>query len=897
VTITIDASVLTAYYQARAGIALSSGTGAGSSGGASGAKKNPTPPWSTLSAAPQASALTQKVLSGGRFIDEGSAKLDVPKASEDYKRLFALYQGLSALHGLTEQMQAKGLSEFRKNEIRARFDAGMKEVSAYLDDTQFDSFLLAQGKAVDKLQSSVGLPRENAAYTTGVLHTGSASDPVDAFQGPTAFSLSLKKLSGSTVQVDFDLAEMGSTPRTMANVTAYLNDKLEAAGAGSRFTVQRAEGAERTVKVGQETVKLGKGEDTYSLKFNGVETEIPTFSAAATTPAVFVGETSGEADEQLVKFATDPASGATAAVDGKVFAKSLGAEVTAVRASATAADGSLYVLADVNATTDGQTIKGLSDVALRKYDSAGNLVYSRTLGAASNAAGYALAVSADGQQVAIAGSVTGALDSGDAGADAKTADSFVAVFDSEGGQVFSQRRGATAADQVNALAFGADGTLYVAGTTSSGMGGQASLGQQDAYVQGFKANLPGSDFAYSQTFTVQYGTAGVDKVGGIAVDGSALVVAGVENGEVVARRYDLQASGAPTLSAVRDLGGLAGGAVVGVGIADDGSILVAGSTHNGALDVGAVTNAYGSGQAGFVAKLSSDLAADASERLTYYNGASDLSASAMTVSGGKVYLTGQQAVTAATSVAPATYDGFAAAIDPETGETTWSQTFRGDDRQAAPTTIAVSQTGASALDRLGLPSGTLTYAKSELLVDNTSVRAGDQFYVRVDGGVAKAVTIEADDTLKTLATKINRAAGFNAKAEVVYADGAQRLKITPATSRTPIEIEAGAASRDALKALGLDEGVVSTAKDADTKDSIKASYALEIPSTLNLGSDGYVKQAQALLLTAMSTVKSIYKDMTADPAAKAAASGAVPAYIQNQIANYQQALKRLTGGG
>jgi len=893
VVISIDANVLTAYYQARAGVAGAGLASGGSSGSASGAKKNPTPPWTSTSTAPQMSALTQKVLAGGKFIDEGAAQLDVPKASADYKRLFALYQGLNALEGIVEQINAKGISDYRKNELRARFDAGMKEISAYIDKTRFDGFQLAQGVTGEKLQSSGLVKRETDAYTTVPLHSGGADTEVDAFKGPTAFSLKLTKPSGSTIDVAFDLAEMGSTPRTMANVVQYMNGKLEAAGSYSRFGIERTPGAERTVQAGKETVSLGPGPETFSLKFKGVSTEVPTFTAAA-TPAVYIGENVGTSGDQLVKFATDPASGATSAVDGKVFTKDLGEQTVAVRASAVAADGSLYVLGDANGSPDGQAIKGMTDVVLRKYDSAGNLVFTRTLGAQQDASGYALAVSADGSRIAIAGSVTGALDNGEIRTDAATADSFVTVFDADGEEIFTQRRGATAADQVNALTFADDGTLYVAGTTSSGIGGQAGQGGQDAYVQGFKPNAKGAAFAYSQTFTVQYGTTGTDKVSGIAVNGSSLVVAGLENGDVVARRYDLQATGAPVLGAVRNLGGVAGGTVAGVGFADDGSVLIAGSTHNGSLSVGAVTTAYASGQAAFVAKLSSDLNAGGSERLTYYNGASDLTASAMTVAGGKVYVTGQQKVAPPPGQTTA-FDGYAAAIDADTGAVSWSQTFRGDGRIASPTTISVDTTGASVLDRLGLPSGTMDFIQSQSVAANTAARPGDQFFVRVSG-TAKAVTIEAGDTLKSVAAKINRAAGFNVKAEVVSADGYDTIKITPVSPRTTVEVEAGPDNRNALPALGLKEGIVTTAADKNTKDRVKASYALELPSTLNLDTDGYAKQAQAVLLTAMSTIKNIYKDMTYDPAS-AKPTGTVPAYLQNQIANYQQALNRLTGGG
>ncbi|MDT9165987.1 hypothetical protein RSW31_26240, partial [Escherichia coli] len=71
--------------------------------------------------------------------------------------------------------------------------------------------------------------------------------------------------------------------------------------------------------------------------------------------------------QQLAKFDASSAPTATAAANGQVFAQSLGAKAGAVHATATAPDGSVYVLADVvGATDDGKAIKGAQDVALFK---------------------------------------------------------------------------------------------------------------------------------------------------------------------------------------------------------------------------------------------------------------------------------------------------------------------------------------------------------------------------------------------------------------------------------------------------------------------------------------------------------------------------------------------------
>ena len=895
-TISFDTSILTAYYQAKAGLSLANSAGGASASNAK-AKAAGTPPWSAQSQAPKMTELVRSVLAGGKFIDTGSSRLQ-PGSSEDYRKLFGLYQGLVALEGLTEQYGAKGVGEAEKARLRARFAEGMKEVGAFLDATTFKDFQISQGTVTPRATATVGVERDIDTYDTGVLHTGSSSTPVAAFQGTVRFSMTaaLPAPSTTTRTVDFDLDEMGATPRTMSNVVLYLNGKLQAAGVAARFANVRTAGGPQTIQAGGQTITTGTAPDSYSLQIKGVGTEVVSFSAPTQGPAVYLAGAMGAASggstaqtDQLIKYGTDPLAGASMAADGRVYAKTLSATINTVRQSVTGPDGSLYLLADVGSATDGQMIKGMSDVALMKYDSAGNLVYSRTLGATKEAAGYALAVSADGTRIAVAGSVTGVLDLGDAGADPKLADSFVTVLDGEGQTLFTKRQGAAAADQVTGVSFGADNSVYVTGVAGSAMPGAVAVGGQDGYVRGYAPAAPGAEEAYTTRFTVQYGTAGIDKPSGVAVNGTTMVVAGVENGEAVLRRYDLQPTGAPVLGEVRNLGPMQG-SIAGVAFAADGSIIVAGTTANGALSAGTVTTAHTGGQEVFVAKLAGDLVASGDDRLTYFGGGSR-SAASLSVAGGQVYVTGQLAVTPPPGQTTA-FDGYAAAIDPTTGVVGWSQQFRGPDRQAAPAAIAVDTSGASILDRLGLPKGTIDSSGSQQLTAATALRAGDQFSVRLGKGAATTITIEEADTLKTLAAKINRAVGFGAKVEVVVEKGYDRLRITPLNIRNPVEIDAGKVGRDALKALGLAEGMAAATPDAKKKE--RPNYGLQLPSTLNLDTDGWAKQAQAQLLSALSTVRSIYREATAPPPSPFIGAGAPSAYMSAKISNYAEALARLT---
>ena len=137
------------------------------------------------------------------------------------------------------------------------------------------------------------------------------------------------------------------------------------------------------------------GADRWALAVRGVSTETVAFSAPQAADAVYVTQQAGigsTARAQLLKFQSDTGTGTpppaeagvgeTLWVADRLFQNDMGPEVAAVRSTTTGPDGSVYVLADVTGTTDGQAIKGARDVALIKYDSAGKVVFTRTLGAA-----------------------------------------------------------------------------------------------------------------------------------------------------------------------------------------------------------------------------------------------------------------------------------------------------------------------------------------------------------------------------------------------------------------------------------------------------------------------------------------------------------------------------------
>jgi hypothetical protein len=963
-----DTNILLGYYQSRTG---GTGTSAAGSTSASGVKKQyaPTAPWAPSSNYLRSSDLVKNALLGKRFIDENAAKLDLAGASDDYKKLFALYQGLNTLHGVVGQATEKHISALDLAKLTRVFNRGVAETNAYADSLDLDQLRLTRGDVGLSAKTAVGVPKTKAEYTTNTLHTGAASDPVPAFAGDVQFTLTAKRLN-TTHTIDIDLNDMGATPRTMSNVTAFINGKLEAEGLTTRFSVLRTAGVPKTITAGGKTTTLPAGPDTYAFKIKGDTTEKLTFSAPETKPALYISSVTGNPDpdknrltddatlvSRLTKLNSDlggvPNSGA------KVFSQDLEGTIGTVHASKTGPDGSLYMLADVEKAVSGQTVKGESDVALLKYDSAGKLIYARTLGASDEATGLALDISADGK-VAVAGSVTGVLQGATNGAlnsDAASgkSDSFVTLYDAKGDEVWTQRRGAKQDDEATAVAFGGDGTVYVGGRTKSAMsGGSEPLGGWDSYLTAYSTSAKG---APTTLFTKTFGTASDDKITGLVVDGDTVTTAGVEAGHGVLRSFDVAltttattrsidefgnwtqtvtttvggvpgtpvvtsgsqappASGpsttssnvttaaAATAGATRDLGDLGGGAIAGL-VLDGGELYLGGSTRNAALAAGTPVTAHSGGVDGFALRLSTDLSSTADDQLAYVGGAGDDTVTAMAATGGKVWLTGSAGEGLGGSAMGAK-DGFVSQVDLTTGAVDWTERMGGKDGYATPTSIAVGATGASALDKLGLPSGTVDYTRSTSIVSATSIRAGDSFQLVTGSGAAKTITIAANDTLDTLATKVRRATGYRAKIEVVSDGDVRKLKISPLNDSSTIEILPGKGGDDALDALGLSSGIVRKTVIEDGK-SVSADgkgpvYGLKLTQDLDLSTEAGRTNALKVLNDALGVIRNAYKDL--ETAAKpkppatpgAGHSGPVPAYLTTQIANYQAALNRLTGG-
>jgi hypothetical protein len=928
-------TALSNYYLAKEGINSSSSSSA--------AANAPAAPWSTGDT-PSVSTAVQNALDGQTLIDPSASTLSAPAGSsaQDYKNLFALYQGLNTLEDLAQTASTTSSTSaptISTAQLQTAFASGMSQVNSFLNSSPFQAFNMVPGKVSTSEQSTVGVANgASQSFTTGVIYTGDSASAVPAFQGDVQFTVSVASkyapAGTAPTDVNIDLSGMGTATRTMNNVVSYINQQLNAAGVFSTFSVASLGNATvNTFVNGQATTTTGQPQ--FGLRINTAAGESISLSAPSTAAAVYVAEGAGGAktisstgtptttatSQQLIGLQTansavgsPPSTTSVSSINtnlptGGVFSTALPTGVTSVQASATGSDGSVYMLANVTGSVSGAPVPGTQGVALLKYSSTGNLLYTKVLADGADASGYSLAVNSDGS-VAVAGTNTTAASTALSGVTTPAiTTAFVQVFDPTGAPSWSATVPASSGTTTaSGVTFGSDGSVYLTGTTTGSVGNQPQQGTSDEYIQGFSSTG-------TATFSTQYGAAGGDNTSsGIVYDATnnTLYTAGSENSQAVVRSFALNGVNEPTAGATRTLGNATG--VVGIGLSGD-QLLIGGNVAAPTIHTSTVSQAFTGVADSFVASISTSLTPSSTDNVSYVglSGATQ-TATAMAVAGDQAYLTGTIANDPSSLSSSGATEGFVAGVDASSGAVTYSDRFTAAGGQAAPTAISASATGSSVLNQLGLPTGQIDAAGSTLITANTPIKAGDSFYIRTQpGGPQTTITVSSTDTLTTLATKINSALGSAGTATVVPLGATSELSITPTNSSSFIELDsepanAGLASvtsnsTDVLASLGLSSGVIRTVATTNglTDPSQLLEYGLNLSSSLNLSTQADAKQAATALQAAIGVVQQAYQSLVSPPTlaseqAAKAQSGTAPAYLTAELANYQAGLSRLTAG-
>ncbi len=740
---------------------------------------------------------------------------------------------------------------------------------------------------------------------TGANAAGAVDDEIASLVSDPTVSLTIDTIWGPrTISASLEPGD----PRTLESAALRLNEALAAQGydVGVATTELAGGGASlRLVTGGSHSVR---GVGGFSLGGDAIEATLDPIDAltyGANPPGALRAAdraARGAAITETIPATSPfsaPSAGASNWFPGRAFDVSIGggAKVATAQAVATGADGAVYVLADLSGDSASSAIKGARDVALMKYDSAGKLVFTQMLGASESASGFALAVSADGK-VAVAGSVEGPLLN--AGAERGGTDSFVSMFDASGKELWTQRRGASANDEVQAVAFAADGSVIIAGKTESALGPTLNAGGADAYVRGYSASG-------LELFTRQFGTGGADSASALLVRGDGaggmeIFTGGVENNRGIIRAFTYSSSAGFSAGAVRDIGYFHNGAINTIA-ADGASLYVGGAIGADRLTLGALAQGAVAGNEGFVARLDADLVSIGLDRATYLGSAKDDAVQSIAIVNGDVYAAGVAGgIIAGIGNANAS-SSFLARLGDD-GALDWARAFTSGGGALALNGLAVDTSGTSPLDVLGLPRGTIAAADSGALTSRSALRVGDEFQIGVDGRRLTTIRITEKDTLASLANTINRAIAGAGRAEIIKDNGIERLKITPLSGRA-VRLDAGREGRDALAGLGLGPGIV--ALNTTGRGSVKTYGLGLIAADLKLDSKEAVAATKAELSAAISIVRQAYehllnpnaKELTAEEKAleqRRLAGGAVPEYYTQQLANYQAALARLTGG-
>ena len=156
------------------------------------------------------------------------------------------------------------------------------------------------------------------------------------------------------------------------------------------------------------------------------------------------------------------------------------------KALTTGLDGSVYVAGYTSSSAlDGQTNAGAQDAFITKFASDGTKVWTKLIGSTSGDLANALTTGLDGSVYVAGDTSSRALDGQ---TNALSNDAFITKFASDGTKVWTKLIGSTYSDLAYALTTGLDGSVYVAGYTGTALDGQTNAGSNDAFITKFASD-------------------------------------------------------------------------------------------------------------------------------------------------------------------------------------------------------------------------------------------------------------------------------------------------------------------------------------------------------------------------------------------------------------------------
>ena len=278
---------------------------------------------------------------------------------------------------------------------------------------------------------------------------------------------------------------------------------------------------------GGSTTSSTQWSGTKQLGVTGVETSGMSVATDSNGNVYVAGYTDGGLDGNTLSGIRDFFVTKYDSTGVKIFTKQLG--VTGVDTTGnsvtTDASGNVYVAGYTRGGLDGNTLTGTRDFFVTKYDGTGTKLFTKQLGVSTKITiGNSVTTDASGN-VYVAGYTYGGLDGNTL---TGTTDFFVTKYNSNGVKIFTKQLGVTGVSTIgNSVSTDASGNVYVAGYTVGGLDSNTLIGTRDFFVTKY-------DGAGTKLFTKQLGVAGVDTSGiSVAADETSNVyVAGWTKGNL-----------------------------------------------------------------------------------------------------------------------------------------------------------------------------------------------------------------------------------------------------------------------------------------------------------------------------------------------------------------------------
>lgn len=844
-----------------------------------------TPPW--RAARPPTAPVSSQVAAIKRLatIIEKDVTATSP-AERDIQTSFTTYKALDRLRLLAEAAAVPTIASAERQQLNGAFARGLTDLQAYLARAPSDKVAIAFATSTRRAESlATAAPGTGRFIGKGLV--AARTDPLPGVSGTAVLRIDLAKATGAD-SVTIDLAGTPQPP-TLDSIAAAFNTAIaaipqrDAGGAivadangdpvprwTARFGVEKADGtwglvltaANDTERVGIEQVGAADalfvadgysaGDDAASAQFRRFDNAGAGLDRVTLSSLVAIDARATEAARLVAPKST---------IKGVTLAPASVRADLVVAASASDGRGGNYVVGTTAGDLGSNRGSGRNDLFLARIDDEGTVLWQRTLGSAGTATGSAISLAPDGG-VVVAGTVSGSFDG-----ISSDGDLLVARYSAAGDEAFASVVRGAGADSASAVTIGNDGSIYLGGRAASG-GGDAFIARLDASGR------------LLQRRSIDGG--GSDAIRALAIGGEGNLLALLDQDGVTG----LRRISAADLD--NDLAGLSLGAVDAraIAVAGDGRIAVAGSaTGPGGRD-------------GFVARIDAGLAG--ANLTTIATGADDQVDSIAFL--GDALFAGGRTAGGLDGARQGSIDGFVARIDAATGSIDAVRQFGRSGASAAPVLVAANPGATNVLGALGLRRGVLNPDGPATLVATTSLRAGDEFQIRLGSGGVKRITIAADDSLQSLADRIGRAIGSRTAVTATRANGSAALRFQ-ASDAAPIELIAGANGRDALNKLGLEPTRLFAPKLAGPRDprvQPGGTFSLELTEALSLNSREAaavaVKRIKSAITTTQGAYRSLYWD---DGKAKLvdgfAGNGGGPGAAQsNQLAGYREALSRLT---